>query len=317
MSKNNQGFKQMLTDSEPENPEVYGQQVYTVEGDNSINQSIHYDDNYDDEVNLENDLNKFSCVRLRRTLCDSMKKNLVPGIILNCIAFFLLVTYYSLPFMEKFLNQLGELKKEYGIIYSSISTSLFGGIIPVIFIIFTGSPKNRTARWLLVRVPFFALFWAARGVELDMFFRFQSYLFGDESKWDTILYKTLFDEFIFAPFWSTIYVSFVSTLEMNDFAVKETFASTIGARAWWINKWIVLNCAAWCVWIPICVVIYSLPPALQTTLLNIVVVFWVLLLRLISAAEEPKTEGLLDIEVDDVHTNLLHNDSLDHQVVNL
>lgn len=243
-------------------------------------------------------LSHFSWRRAKVSIGAAMKKNLLPGIILNIVAIVILVGYYNVPFITDFLNHLGEMKTEYGIRYSFISTAIFGGFFPFLFVLFTGPPKCRTFRWVAIRFPWFIIYWGIRGIELDYFYRFQSMMFGNNNEWLTILYKTLVDELIYAPFFTSIYVSVSSLLEMNDFAMKKTFKQTVLSRKWWINTWCVINIAAWMVWVPISIIIYILPSALQTTLLNIVVVFWVLFVRLLAASKDDEKKTMADDSLD-------------------
>ena len=49
---------------------------------------------------------------------------------------------------------------------------------------------------------FFPLYWAARGTEVDAFYRLQGLLFGNEPDLATIATKVFMDQFVYCIFWA-------------------------------------------------------------------------------------------------------------------
>lgn len=282
-------------------------------------------DNDDDSDLVENELDHFSWPRVRGLICVSLKRNLVPAIILNLFAVLILVLYYTTEPVNSALSYLGTLKVKYGIRYSFVVTSIFGGIVPYLFVLLTGPPSVRRPAWIFTRFFWFATLWGLRGIELDYLYKFQAFMFGDDQKVSTIAFKTMFDEFVYSIIWVAWFLTFISRLEINNFRIRYTCRRTIASKRWWINEVVVTNVAAWIVWVPACIAIYALSLNLQTTLLNIVLVFWVLLVRVISASKSPEKvasveaneieQEKIDIDASDVGENLSAEETdLDAQV---
>lgn len=114
------------------------------------------------------------------------------------------------------------------------------------------------------------------GLLMDSFYQFQAYLFGNGNDIATIVKKTLVDQFVFSvfvtsPFITAMYIWRESrfnlvrtTHEIKSSFVQEKLPATIFST--------------WIVWLPAVTLIYSMPPALQLPLFNLVLCFFVLLL---------------------------------------
>ncbi len=62
----------------------------------------------------------------------AMKKQLVPGLILQALALFLIILYYASDAARASFDQLADLKARGGYIFSGISTSIAGGVLPTL-----------------------------------------------------------------------------------------------------------------------------------------------------------------------------------------
>ena len=91
-------------------------------------------------------------------------------------------------FFEPFrmpLEALARLKQSGGYLFSAVITAVFGGFIPhIVQMIFE---KERPAAIHLKTGMFIVLFWAYRGMEVDLLYRVQALWFGDDSTFLTIL----------------------------------------------------------------------------------------------------------------------------------
>ena len=93
---------------------------------------------------------------------SAFRENLVPGLIIQILAVLLVVSYYCWPTGKLFWTHWAEFKLNCGITYVFISTAVFGGLIPGIYMWWLGRINRRL---LIANLIFFALFWGYRGVE--------------------------------------------------------------------------------------------------------------------------------------------------------
>jgi len=77
-------------------------------------------------------------VGLKRKIFSALKDNIIPGLFLWCIGIAVVASYYLNESTRSLFHGIIQLKEEYGFLYSAISTSLFGGLIPFIFMRLSG-----------------------------------------------------------------------------------------------------------------------------------------------------------------------------------
>jgi hypothetical protein len=74
----------------------------------------------------------------KRKLLDAglaaMKKQLLPGILLQCVALLIIIIYYSSSSARESFDKLAEVKEKAGYAFSGISTCIFGGVIPTLIV---------------------------------------------------------------------------------------------------------------------------------------------------------------------------------------
>ncbi len=139
-------------------------------------------------------------------ILKGMKENLIPGIVIIILAAVVVISYYNSIVFRAYLDQIAELKSQYGYLFSSVSTCLFGGIIPFVFISIKEDicQPNHYAqtptRILLYKALFYVLFYAEQGAQVDAFYRLQAVIFGEGTDLQTIVIKTAVDNFIYSTF---------------------------------------------------------------------------------------------------------------------
>ena len=123
---------------------------------------------------------------LKRKIFSALKDNIIPGLFLWCIGIALVASYYLNESSRSLFLGIIQLKEEYGFLYSAISTSLFGGLIPFVFMRLSG--RDQVGNSLFHGVVFVA-YWALRGVDVDAFYRLQGWIFGNGVDWQTIFLR--------------------------------------------------------------------------------------------------------------------------------
>jgi hypothetical protein len=212
-----------------------------------------------------------------RPAIAGMRANLLPGLVLQSFALTIVVGYFHVAEVERALDVLGALKREWGYGYSACSTAFFGGLIPFVTLWACGRiPRGREAGEL----AFYIAFWIWKGVEVDALYRGQVLLFGDSADATVIGTKLAVDQFLYNPLWAvpTQTVCFLwkdagfSLSELKRHLAERTLA----------RRSATILFSTWIVWIPAVAIIYALPAPLQIPLFNLVLCFWCLLLTFIS-----------------------------------
>ncbi|MEO7424974.1 MAG: hypothetical protein ABI036_07295 [Fibrobacteria bacterium] len=201
------------------------------------------------------------------------RANLVPGLVLQAFALCLFLAYYFHPPSHRVFDVLAGWKAHWGWRYALLSTALFGGLIP--FLVLRANPRTR---W---ETPyshglFLVLFWGFKGLEVDLFYRLQTWMFGDVPDFRTIACKVAVDQLIYAPWYSTSMMLVLLYWKDAGFSFSRLrrLAVIPFLRAN-LPKAVV---GLWAVWIPALILIYGLPAALQLPLFNIVLCFYALLI---------------------------------------
>jgi hypothetical protein len=173
---------------------------------------------------------------------SALKKNLKPGLVLQTFAGLIVALYFFVPAAKPVFDLFADLKQQHGWMYSAISTSIFGGLIPFLYLYFSRSFKSDQP--VKIIFVFYILFWAVKGVEVDYFYSLVYLWIENNFKWQAT--RRNMDQYFF-----TI------TLPAN----------------------IVSN---WLVWLPAVSFVYCMPSDLQIPLFNLVLCFWVLILAVLN-----------------------------------
>jgi hypothetical protein len=209
------------------------------------------------------------------------RANLVPGLILQAFALALCLAYYFHPPSHHAMDLLAAFKARWGWRYSLVSTAVFGGLIPFLFM------RLNTATRLGTPVShgiFFMAFWAQKGVEVDLFYRLQGWMFGNDNGLGTVACKVAVDQLVYSVFCSTPF-------GLLAFYWKDAGFSFARLRRLRWMPFLRANLpkgliGVWSVWVPAVSIIYSLPPSLQIPLYNIVLCFYALLFATLHRGNE-------------------------------
>lgn len=201
------------------------------------------------------------------------KSNILPGAVLWAIGLVLVISYYQIHTVAEILDQLGDFKLRSSPWFAILSTALFGSLIPwLVQNLFLKGGEKQPFR----QVPWLLLFWGFHGWQVDWLYRIQAELFGNKIDFQTILKKTLVDEFIWVPFFAVWQLVLGYLFIEKDGSVKE-FKAALKQKSFF-DRVIPLMIANWVVWIPAVSLIYLFPLPLQLPLMNIILALWCLIL---------------------------------------
>lgn len=203
---------------------------------------------------------------------------MLPGLVLQAFAIALVAAYYFHAPTRAALDSLAAVKSRFGFAYSMLSTALFGGAIPYLYMRLHPRTRAVTPR---THGPFYLAFWAYKGFEVDLFYRIQGWLFGNQPTLATIAKKVVVDQFVYCVLISMPFTVIAFYWKDTGFAWKRLRA--LNVPAFLKASLPVALLGTWIVWIPAVTVIYCLPPALQIPLFNIVLCFYALMIAALNA----------------------------------
>lgn len=221
-------------------------------------------------------------IELKKAISHAFKHNLKPALTLQFFALMMVLSYFYVPSSQAVFSFFSDLKQEYGFSYAFVSTSIFGGLVPFCYLFLTKqlSEKN-TVIWLFL---FYLIFWGIKGVEVDIFYRFQGQWFGYANDWQTIVTKTSVDQFIYSALWAAPSITISYLWMENNFNFSQTIKAIDRKFIFVTIPSIVIS--NWIVWIPAVSIVYLMPADLQIPLFNLILCFWVLMLAVLNKKAE-------------------------------
>lgn len=210
-------------------------------------------------------------------LAAVFRENRLPCLVLNLLVLALVGSYYAVPQAAALWQAVGEFKLRWSFGFSLVSTIFAAALLPTLV---QGWMGRLPAEGRLKRLALLSLFWGWRGMEIDLFYQIQGWLFGYGNDLRTLLIKVAFDQFVMSPLWFVPTVLIALRWVEFDGSWARTRASL--DREFWLRTCPTVMVANWLVWIPALALIYSLPAALQFPLFSGVMCFFILILTLLA-----------------------------------
>jgi hypothetical protein len=209
----------------------------------------------------------------------------LPGFVLQLGALALVLAYYQHPPTRELLGRLAAFREETGVIFGIVSTGLFGGVIPVLYL---WSRRATRSRYDGAQAAGVIAFWAYKGFEIDLVYRLQARFVGEGNDLDTIAIKTFFDQFIYCPLFA-VPVTVVVYAWVNAHYAVAPLAADLRMPGWYVRRALPVLVSNFAVWVPAVCIIYALPTPLQLPLQNLVLCFFTLLLAHITQRARSET----------------------------
>lgn len=218
---------------------------------------------------------------LWREAIQAIRTNMIPGIVLWAIATAVVLSYYFWEPSRPFFETLARWKSDGGFLYSIVATGLFAGLIP--YLVLKALPATRSGATLGALV-FMVGFWAYRGLEIDLLYRFQGVMFGNQASVPTVAAKVAFDLFVYNVVWA-------ASLQLLAYHWKNSgfrFSAFAGFdwKGYFTRSLPVALVSTWVVWLPVVSLTYSLPANLQIPLFNLAACFWALVVATLTKASK-------------------------------
>ena len=142
--------------------------------------------------------------RLLRVGVVAIRRNLIPGLILQSFALLLLILYFSSPSVQAAFDQVAAFKTQYDLLFSAIVSGIAAGVIPSLIMAAQQARTDRRRRALGKPIPprvpalhwealMITALWTVKGVEVDLFYQLQGVMFGTTSSAAVVVPKVLVD----------------------------------------------------------------------------------------------------------------------------
>jgi hypothetical protein len=217
------------------------------------------------------------------------RENLFPALFLQGILAILIATYFLWPKSAVILYELSQWKARGGIYFSFAATGFAGGILSEICKVLFA----QRGRWTCANVEdgvFNFLLLGFAGSVVHVFYDYQAFWFGDRLAWSVVLRKTLVDMGLFTPFWATPYQSIFWLWKNKGYSW--TGVSRELRTVYFSEHYLPVLMMQWVFWIPVVMMTYSLPLALQFPFFLAAVAIWGLLLATLTKSGVKKKEVL-------------------------
>jgi hypothetical protein len=211
------------------------------------------------------------------------RANLVPALVIQAAVVSVVLAYYCWEPARAWLTRLDEFKREGGYLFSLVSGALAGGLLPELLTVAVFQ-RGRVRRENLSGLVFGVCFWGVMGMTVDALYRAQALVFGGGVDFATIFKKAAFDQFVFTPFVSiplTVVIfewrhagyriSGMPRVLCTDFYLRKVLPSVVSGLGFWL---------------PVVLLIYSLPLPLQFPLFTLALTLWVMIFTWISHAHK-------------------------------
>ena len=207
---------------------------------------------------------------------DALRANLLPGVLLWCGLAVLLLAYHGSPAFQALLGEWGTVKAAWGYPFSFLSYVVFAVLVPeALGHVLRRQPWTRQATRDAL---YAALVFGSIGVTVDMLYTAQIAMFGEGSDLATLVKKMLFDQFVYSPVSN---FGIVALFAWREGGFRRSALRQLGTREYFMQQYLPVLIAMWCVWIPGVLVIYFMPTALQFPVASLVLVFWILIFKFV------------------------------------
>ncbi|MEM1097451.1 MAG: Mpv17/PMP22 family protein [Planctomycetota bacterium] len=218
---------------------------------------------------------------------EAARRNSVPAVFLAMFALTLGLSYAFIGPVNEAFDRFADWRQTLGFPFNwafpAITTAFFGAIVPWLVQRLRPNPDDRPdARDL----AYFTVFWAVKGIEIQLLYTVLDAVVGSGASVGVILGKLVIDMAFYCPVWAVPTTLLAYQFRESGFSLSAVRRGPLGRGIGHWVRWsvfpVVIN--NWCVWIPAVIVIYTMPLALQLPFQNLVLCFWCLVLAFLSDA---------------------------------
>ncbi len=201
-----------------------------------------------------------------------------PGLALQVVALVIVIAYYQHAPTREALERLSQFRAETGFIFGIISTGVVGGLLPLLYLKLHRATRDRYT-WF--EGAGLVAFWAYKGIEVEVFYRFLAAMFGDHASTATIAKKMVVDQFFYCPLFAVPVTVLVYAWVDAHYRIGPVLEDLRMGR-WYRRRVLPVLVSNLGVWVPAVCIIYALPTPLQLPLQNLVLCFFTLMLAFLT-----------------------------------
>lgn len=182
-----------------------------------------------------------------------------PFVLIQLIGLGVVIAYFNHAGFARACDAAAALKTRVGWPFAMIVMPIMAGIVPELFKFITGVDRKldrRRVRDVLFNMAIFSL----AGLYIDLFYRFLGGWLGDSRDVGVVALKVGIDQLIYTPLigipWIVICYSFR--------AVRYSPGRLLGRIGWdwYLREVVPVLIPCWAYWMPMCVLMYLMPPSL-------------------------------------------------------
>lgn len=212
----------------------------------------------------------------------AVRRYWAPFILIQACAVGLVVLYYSLESVRIVADDIGAIKKAWGLDFSAIGGFIAGGLLPEAAKALTGRIRSYDSAWFK-NMLYAGFVYVIVAVQVDLFYQLQAVLFGHGIDPVTVGLKLLVDMALFAPFLCMPTGVVLIDWRSHAFRLLPTIRGI--HRIWYRERVLPAMIPGWAFWIPFLCAVYALPLALQMPLCLLGEAAWSLLFIFIARQE--------------------------------
>lgn len=183
-----------------------------------------------------------------------------PFVLIQLCGLTFVILYYTVPGLAGSLEGVARLKATHGYLFSFIAGIIGGAIVPEVFKILTMREEKLDAH-RLKELFFTSFYFGFMSALCDALYRLLDVIWGTEVTLSNAILKMMSDQFVFTPTLGTM----VAAIYFPLYRSRWNFRKVLGGFGWnWYLKNVLpILLPAWCYWIPMCLLMYSMPSLLQ------------------------------------------------------
>jgi hypothetical protein len=217
---------------------------------------------------------------------EAVRRYWRPFVLLQGVALLLVLGYFHSPAVRQVCETLVAIKQRWGLLFSALAAAVAGVVLPeAAKVVALGLRRFDRQRWR--DIAFALALFAVNGMITDLQYRFLGWVYGTGAEWPTVLAKVFTDQFGTTPLYGVPYWILLYAWRANAYDARATLGMISGR--WYVTRVLPLLIPAWFFWVPMTMLIYSLPGPLQLWLFALAMGAWSLVMIFV-ASNQPRAQ---------------------------
>jgi hypothetical protein len=206
-----------------------------------------------------------------------------PFLLIQACGLGVVIGYFNSESFRNAMDTLGQWKTAGGVAATAVLSIITGALIPELAKI-VALRMTTFDRARLTEIAHGALAFGLLGLIADPFYNALADRFPpDGTVWPPLI-KMGIDQFLYSPFFTLPLFALIFTLRRHGWHLRAVWAE-LGPE-WYVRRVVTLLIICWCYWIPMCLLMYSMPKELTFVFAMCAQAAWGLLI-LFAAANTP------------------------------